>query len=242
MTLARNNPEHGPTPERLAAYADGELHPADAEATEAWLREHPDAAAEVQSLRQLAGLLQEHAAVEPGPAAWDQTLKGIEDRLAAPKPAPQRGSVTLRLVLGLAAACLVGLLIARALWPTADKPGPIPVEPEEEPYAVATSDEIVIVSMDPRNAWNLVVGRPPIPGELEWANIDDVTLVDFKPNDDGQVPMMHTGGAVPDPLAAGSNAWRKPCRVSFPRTGSSSAAGCLPFCLPHRPSSPTTTR
>jgi hypothetical protein len=198
MTLDPHNPQYGPTPERLAAYADGELGATDAEATEAWLREHPDAAAEVQSLRQLAGLWQDHTAPEPMPAAWDQALHGIESRLAAPKPARQRGSTTLRLIVGLVAACLIAALLARALWPTPNKPAPpAPVDVEEEPYAVAHSDEIVIVSMDPRNAPNLVVGRPPIPGELEWAGIEDVTLVEFKPNDEGQVPTMHTDGPVP---------------------------------------------
>src|SRR5260370_41113572 len=150
MSVDRKNPERGPPPERVDAYAEGERQAADVEPTEAWVREHADAAAEVQSLRRLAGLWQDHAAPEPAPAAWDQTFQRIEVRLAAPQPRPQRGSVTLRLVLGLAAACLIGLLIARALRPTVNKPAPAPISPEadEEPYAVATSEEIVIVSMD----------------------------------------------------------------------------------------------
>ena len=199
MSLDRNNPEHGPTAEQLAAYADGELPAAEAEATEAWLREHPGAAAEVQALRHLAGLWQDQSPPEPSPAAWDRTLQGIETRLAAPRPWRGGGSPTLRLLLGLAAACIIALLLARVLWSPAPKPAPspLPPEPEEEPYVVASSDEIVIISMDPRNDANLVIGRKPIPGELEWANIDDVTLVELKPNDDGQVPTMHTGGTVP---------------------------------------------
>jgi hypothetical protein len=197
MSLDFNNPEHGPTPEQLAAYADGELSAPDAEATERWLRDHPGAAAEVQALRHLAGLWQDQAPPEPTPAGWDRTLQGIEARLSAPKPRRAGGSPTLRLVLGLAAACIIALLLARVLWSPVPKPAPVPPEPDEEPYAVATSDEIIIISMDPRNDANLVIGRKPVPGELEWANIDDVTLVEFKPNDEGQVPTMHTGGAVP---------------------------------------------
>jgi hypothetical protein len=198
MSLDRNNPEHGPTPEQLAAYADGELSPPDAEATEVWLREHPGAAAEVQALRHLAGLWQDQTPPEPAPAAWDQTLQRIETRLAAPKPRRGRGSPTLRLLLGLAAACIIALLLARALWSPAHRPTPVPpTEPDEEPYAVATSDEIIIISMDPRNDPNLVIGQKPIHNELEWANNDDLERIEFKPNDDGTVPTMHTGGAVP---------------------------------------------
>ena len=51
--------------------------------------------------------------------------------------------------------------------------------------------------MDPRESHSLVVGQPPIPGELEWATSDDVSDVDIKPNENNQVPEMRTGGNVP---------------------------------------------
>jgi hypothetical protein len=195
MSQEWNNPERAPTPEQLAAFADGEMSPADAEATEAWLREHPAAAADVQSLRDLAGLWQEHTAPEPAPAAWDQTLHGIEARVREPKPVPQGGSPWLRIGLSLAAACLAALLVARAFWPTSGKP-PV-TDPDDEPYPVASADDITIISMDPRDSRFLVVGLPPINGDMELAGIEDVTLESTTPNDDGQLPQMHTGGSVP---------------------------------------------
>jgi hypothetical protein len=198
MSLDPNNPERAPTPERLAAYADGETSSADAAATEAWLREHPEAAAEVESVRRLAGLWQEHTPAEPAPAAWDKTLNGIEARVRAakPRPAPQRSSPVLHIGVGLAAACLALLLLSRNYWPTTGNP-PVAVPDGEEPYPVASADEITIISMDPRDSGALVVGLPPINGDMEWASWDDVTLVDAQPNDGGQKPGMHTTGTVP---------------------------------------------
>jgi hypothetical protein len=198
MSLDPNNPERPPTPERLAAYADGEMSAADAEATEAWLREHPEAAAEVESQRRLAGLWQAHTPPEPAPTDWDKTLNAIQAgvRAAKPKPVRRGGSRLLRIGLGLAAACLALLLLGRTYWPTPGKP-PVSVSDDEEPYPVAGSDEITIISMDPRESRFLVVGLPPINGDMEWASMDDVTLVDTQPNDGGQKPGMHTMGNVP---------------------------------------------
>ncbi len=203
MNADPNTPEKPPTPERLAAYADGELSPTEAQATEAWLRDHPDAAAEVQSLRQLAGLWQEHTAPEPAPDAWDRTLRAVENRLAVAAK-PRRAPRAVLIGTGLAAACLVALLLARLFWPAPAPVIPVPPDSDEEPYAVARPDEIVIVTMDPHNAPNLVVGRPPIGDELELAGINDITLVDAQANSDGQVPQMHYGNV---PIILPTESW-----------------------------------
>ncbi len=203
MTLDRTNPEKPPTPEELLAHADGELPAAAAEAAEAWLRAHPAAADDNQALHRLTGLCRDHAAPEPTPAAWDRTLQAIESRLAAPKPLPGRAP-TLRIVLSLVAAAAILLLLTRVFWPTPLLPPPELGTDDEEPYAVATADEIVIVSMDPRNLSNLVVGGPPVEGELDLAEFDEVKVLDRKPNNDGQVPEMHQGGNVPMILPTGA--------------------------------------
>src|SRR5205814_7023357 len=53
MKSAWIDPDEGPTPEQLAAYADGELADADRAAVEAWLLRDPSAAAEVEAQRRL---------------------------------------------------------------------------------------------------------------------------------------------------------------------------------------------
>jgi anti-sigma factor RsiW len=206
MSLDRNNPAKPPTPEELLAFADGELPAAEADAMEAWLRAHPDAADTVQALRRPTGLCHEHAAPEPAPATWDRTFQGIEVRLAGSNPVPRApgGSQALRAVLGLTAACLVGLLLTNAWRPSSPPPGPSPVV-DDEPYPVATAAEIVILSMDPRNLGNLVVGGSPIAGDLDLADFHEVKMLDRKPNNDGQVPEMHQGGSVP--MILPTNAW-----------------------------------
>ena len=198
MNPDRNNSEPRPAPEELSAFVDGELPAAKMEATEALLRRHAEADAEVQSLRRLDALWRQTAASEPSAAAWDKTLQEIESRLAAPKPT-RAGLPTMRILGGIAAASVIGLLLARSFWPT-----PIAVtDSDDEPYPVATADEIVIISMDPRNEHNLVIGLPPVHGDLVLADSDDVELLDAKPNSEGQVPNMNQG-AVPVILPTGS--------------------------------------
>jgi hypothetical protein len=161
----------------------------------------PEHAAEAEALRRLTRLFQEHNAPDPTPAAWDATLQRIESGLAAPKPAPvpKRGSPALRIVAGVAAACLAALLLAHQFMPAPGKTTPPPIVPadDEEPYAVATADEIVILSMNPANMPSLVVGKSPVHGDLELAGPEDVSLVDTKPNNDGQLPGIRFGGTMP---------------------------------------------
>jgi hypothetical protein len=197
MNPDQNDAEQAPTPEKLSAYVDSELPAAEMEATEAWLRRHPEAGADVESLRRLDALWQQKTVPEPAAALWDKTLQGIESRLAAPKPS---GGPTWLIAGGIAAACLVGLVAARAFWPAPHTPPFV----DEEPYAVATPDDIEIISMDPRNMHNLVVGKPPVHGDLVLATFDDVELLDAKPNSEGQVPNMNQDGAVPLILPTGS--------------------------------------
>src|SRR6266849_2970766 len=98
--------------------------------------------------------------------------------------------------LGIAAGCLAALLLARIYWPTPGNP-PITPADDEEPYPVASADEITIICMDPRESRCLVVGLPPISGDMELAGHDDVTLHDMQPNNGGQTPEVYKGGTFP---------------------------------------------
>jgi hypothetical protein len=206
MNADRDNLENNPIPED-PAFADGDLMLPGCE-MQAWLQQHPDAAGEVQSLRNFVNFWQDHTIPEPLPSAWDRTLQGIENKLAQPRPRPipWGGSLFLRFGLGgLVAAGFAGLLAIRFLLPGPDlKTTTQQVMIAEEPYPVATSDEITIIRMDPRESHNLVVGRPPIPGDLEWANFDDVTVENAKPNAENQVPEMHKTGTKPMIVPTGS--------------------------------------
>ena len=185
MTPDRNDPDATPP------QPDGEL--------QAYLRDHPDGAAEVEALRRLSRLFQEHAAPEPTPAAWDAALQKIESGLDAPRPAPRpkRRFPAFRVGAGVAAACLAGLLLAHTFMSAPAKITAPSVASDDEPYPVATAGEIVILSMNPANSSSLVVGKTPVHDDLVLAGPDDVSLVDAKPNGDGQMPEIRFGGNMP---------------------------------------------
>src|SRR5262249_37476417 len=64
------DPDHGPTPEQLAAYADGELADVNRAVVEAWLSRDAAAAAEVESLRRFTQTWRDAAPSPPGPETW----------------------------------------------------------------------------------------------------------------------------------------------------------------------------
>jgi hypothetical protein len=174
MTERPNDEVPGVTPERLAAYVDGELGPAERAAVEAWLANRPEARAEVEALHRLARLWQEAAPPEPSEATW----AGVRDRVAEAvrhhRPAGRRASrprPSWRLSAAVAAAVLVGILVGRNFWPVSPRPsGPV--------LPVATSEDVDIVSMDAGDAGALVVGDLPVQGPLELASAEDVTVDD----------------------------------------------------------------
>jgi hypothetical protein len=195
MTEPWNMPNPDPTPEQLAAYADGELDPRSAQQVEAWLADRPGAAAEVEALRGLKGVWQTHAAPEPSPEAWETVLAGIETQLAQVRGnRPARGRWRLwPWVLGGAAAALLLLLLSRPFWR-----GPAPRDDGEEPFPVADNGDVVILSMDANDVAALVVGHPPVQGEIVLASHDEIQVLegqDWRPRDEGGAPM------VIDPLA-----------------------------------------
>ena len=162
-------PEHGaPTPEQLAAYADGELGPANRARVEAWLREHPEARAGVEAQRQLAHLGQAAAPPEPGAAAWSGVLARVQAGLNAAAPAGHRPTSRLPGLLAVAGAAAVILLALAVAHFAPHRPGP--------PLPVAAADDVEVLSIDAGDAGALVVGQPPVRGPLVLASADDVTV------------------------------------------------------------------
>lgn len=157
-----------PTPEQLAAFADGQLQGTERERVEGWLFEHPDASAEVESYRRLARLWQTAPIPQPPAEAWDRTLQRIKDRLPVDRRFPWGGLAGL----GAAAAILVGLLLPQWLGPRTQYRG------EAMPFPVVAAQDVTIISMDAADIDKLVVARPPVDlREIAFANHDDVRLI-----------------------------------------------------------------
>jgi hypothetical protein len=183
------------------AYADGELEPGEREHIEAWLADHPGAAAEVESLRRMDRLCQAAALPEPAPEAWARTLAGIETSL--PGPVTSRPRTTTRPLVwasgvAVAAAVLLAVLLTRLLGPGLPRPGdPGPVE--EEPFPVASAEDVNIIRMDAHDVGALVVGQPPVQeGPLEMASRNDVKVLNVEPAwPDGPVARFVQGDEIP---------------------------------------------
>src|SRR5439155_167623 len=95
-------------------------------------------------------------------------------------------------LLATAAAALLLL----ALCPPAGwrGPGAGPAERAEEPFPVATEDEVEIVSVEGPGADVLVVGEPPVRGEIELALPGEVTVMDVQPAADSMMPEVFLEG------------------------------------------------
>jgi anti-sigma factor RsiW len=187
-----------PTPEQLAAYADGQLPGPDRDWVESWLRDHHEAAAEVESYRRLAHVWETTSAPEPSPEAWDRTLGRIKDRL----PGKRRALLTFPWG-GLAGLAATAAILAAVLLPRPFTP-PAPTYPGEEmPFPVATPHDVTIISMDAADIDLLVVARPPVElREIAFANHEDVRLIGQQDPDirleDWVAPMIVDPQAVSD--------------------------------------------
>jgi anti-sigma factor RsiW len=190
-----------PTPERLAAYADGELHGPERALVEAWLDVCPQARAEVEALRRLASQCRHTVAPEPSPDAWDAALNRLHAALPAeeprplPYPRPRRRS--FRPALGAAAAVVAAVLVGRGLWLIAPRVPPSVASPANPTVAVTPfspstltgplrlvdAHDVDIISMDGEDTGILLVGHPPLLDALVLAGPGDVTLVGMEPAD-----------------------------------------------------------
>jgi hypothetical protein len=175
-----------PTPERLAAYADGELHGPERAAVEAWLDLSPLARAELEALHRLANHCRATAAPEPSADAWDGVLTRLHAALPSgprplPSPRPVRWPV-LPAMVGAAAAVLAAVVLGRAFWPVAPPPPPgVPVPTLTGPLDLADARDVDIICIDGDDTGNLLVGLPPVCNEFQLAGPGDITLVGIEP-------------------------------------------------------------
>jgi hypothetical protein len=177
----------GPTAQQLAAYVDGELGSVDRAAVETWLRDHPEDRADVDAHRRLARLWQANNPPPPDEAAWAGALARIDADLAsgahAARPAARgrRLAGVVRLaaaVASVAAALVLGLSLTGLFLPR--PPATVEVLP------VASDGDVEILSIEGGDVGALVVGQPPVQGQLMLASADDVTVE--KSGRDVQVP------------------------------------------------------
>jgi hypothetical protein len=209
MTWTWHNPNQGPTPAELAAWADGELGPAEARRVEGWLRDHPEAADEIEAARRLVGLFHDHPAPDPSPDAWQTTLDNIHAGLSAPTRPLRVPAWRLRLILGLsaAAALVAGVLVAGRYWPrevvVPDRPEVVhrvqlpPGDDNDEPFAVVSAREIAIINMSADDADRLMLDQPLL-GTIEFAAPEDIEVVLLMPDpEEGNMPRLQKGPQVP---------------------------------------------
>jgi hypothetical protein len=174
-----------PTPELLAAYADGELHGAERAAVEVWLDGCPQARAEVEALRRLACQCRRTVAPDPSPDAWDAVLLNVHAALPSGPvhmPLPRRRPAWPA-AIATAAAVFAGIFVGRTLWTVPAAPQATVVTPAtlKEPISLADAREIDIVSIDDEDAASLLIGQPPIREKLQLAGPGDITVVGLEP-------------------------------------------------------------
>jgi hypothetical protein len=207
MSPERIDPRHGPSPEQLAAFLEGDLHPDLHDQVDNWLADHPEAQAGLNADRDLDLLFRETVPPEPSPEAWEATLAHIQSRVFDPPVRPRSPRWGVRLVAGLvsAAAVLAGVLLVPPTFHHPDGSAGL-VTPEgegfeEEPFVVASAREVNIISMDARDADAVVMGMP-LMGLFQLAEQDDIEVLDAEPpHADGPVPWLEEG---PVPLIVAS--------------------------------------
>ena len=207
-----NRSDPAPTPEQIAAWADGELNRADAERVEAWLVDHPDAADEADP-GHIVHLYRDHPPPEPSERSWQATLGRIVSHSNRPAGDFRRpGSAwRLRLFMGLAAtaAVLAGMVLASAFHiERTNGPGSIeiastpdsslaPDGDSDEPFPVATMGEVDIISINAEDADRVMIGQQLL-GTFEVAGPNDIDIVKMEPDpEEGQMPRVHIALDVP---------------------------------------------
>jgi anti-sigma factor RsiW len=181
-----------PAADLLAAYVDGELDAAGRARVEAWLSRHADAAAEIEGLRRLARLWQASRAPDPGDKAWADTLSGIDQGLPR-GPWTQRparpGAGFMRRLVGIGGAAAAALLLL-ALIPLGGTRRADLIVDSEEPYPVASAEDVEIISLEAADLGALVVGELPMREPVVAAAPSDVRVRSVLPDKDGMMPTV----------------------------------------------------
>lgn len=177
-----------PSPELLAAYADGELDSRDDAVElrgriEAWLAQNPRAAADLAKNNQLKTLFERTRPPSPSAETWREVLHRVENPPST-RPTPVASTAWPRGAVLVAAGLLVAVLVGIWNSPTA------PVEP----FPVASDRDVEIVYVEGNALESLVIGQP-LPGVLELAEPGEVAITSVSPaSRDNMVPTVQTEG------------------------------------------------
>jgi hypothetical protein len=171
---------------------------------DAWLAEHPQDEGGLTDLWRLRHLSQSLSPREPDEVAWNAVLARIHKSIGhvrSPRP-------LWTIAAGAAAAAVLALLLARSLW-TTKALVPAPTQHVEEPLPVAESGDVTIITIDARDVAALVVGEPPVSGDLEFARPEDIHVIRCERcphsgrwarlEQGGEVPMFVTAAAIEPP-------------------------------------------
>jgi hypothetical protein len=192
-SLERNRPN----PEWLAAYLDGELDQQAREKVEEWLARDPAAHADLEGQRRLLQQWEVTAPVEPPAAAWSDLVSKLE-KASQYLPKPWRFWNSAGWVASILAVSAAALWLLVALTHT---PAPIPHGDdliEVAPFAVATAEEIEILSVEGADHPALAVGEMPVRGPLEILAPGEMTVTSVQPDArDNMTPVVPQAADTP---------------------------------------------
>jgi len=202
------SPSDSIQPEWLAAYADDELPEPLRSRVEAWLRDHPEGLAELFDQQSLSGRNNDFCRgldmPMPADREWDRVFSAVER--GAPPGGSRNGPVygTILVASSLAASLLLAIFLN--YWPHRDQVihhrGGLtqlrhdliaPDDRDDDIYRVAGADDVELLVLPEAAAHLVVVGKHPMADvPLLLASAADVLVLDFGPDDQGNLPDLNT--------------------------------------------------
>jgi hypothetical protein len=179
-----------PLPELLAAFADGELSPADRGRVEEWLAANPRFASDLETQKRFGRRLFAHCD-EPSAATWKQMQLRIQVAVATPLPTPA-ARVSRRRLLAAIAAVAACVALAVTFYPRQQDSKGVGIPVDE--LVVATADDVEILRIQEIDVGLLVVGESPLRKGLVLATLDDVEGLTVLRDTDGMMPMVAMSG------------------------------------------------
>jgi hypothetical protein len=189
------NRDHLPL-EWLAAYADSELTPAERDRVENWLADHPEAHELLESQESLAPWNREFwRAVEPPSPSSGQWTRVRNVVTAANPVRPSRPWLRWFGAAGLLATAASLLILSfpdqQVVDQTVGREGLPTVSPAVEPIAMATTEDVQIISLPESAAKLLVVGEHPLSGSsMSLARFGEVEFYGIGADIAGRFPEM----------------------------------------------------
>jgi hypothetical protein len=153
---------------------------------------------DLTDLQRLRALYQAAPAPEAAENVWNGMLSRVHEAVGGAMAGRQRLLRPWWVAAGLsAAAVFLGIVLARSLWRT-DGPPARETPVALTPYPVVDAEEVRIVSMDARDAATLVVGVPPLSGDMVFAQPEDIRVIRCERCPySGRLAHLDQGGEVP---------------------------------------------